>query len=91
MYPQSSSVATKKFELGKHKEQEKQNQENKKLQNKGGKTLDDTNEIKRKTLIEYKRTRTSCSSIFSKNEKIKTQQNSLMGNTLKQNRSLWRS
>lgn len=50
MYPQSSSVVTKKFELGKHKEQEKQNEENKKLQNKGGKTLDDTNEIKKKKL-----------------------------------------
>lgn len=47
MYPQSSSVVRKNSEWGKYEEQEKQNQENKILQNKGGKTLDDTNEIKK--------------------------------------------
>lgn len=68
MYPQSSDVR-KKSELGK-REQEKQNQENKKLQNKGRKTLDDTNEKEKKTtLTEHKRARISCYSTFLRMKK----------------------
>lgn len=48
--------------------------------NKGGRTLDDTNEIK-KTLIEYRRTWITCSPTFLKNEKKKA----LKENDLKEN------